>query len=136
MSYRTYIYAVITFLIVDAIWLSIMTPILYQPALQDTISDTFRWLPALIFYVVYAIGIVALIIKPAYNNKTPLKSVILRAAFFGALAYGTYELTNYATIASWPLHVVFIDILWGSSITAFVAFIVYSYAQNSASRGD
>jgi uncharacterized membrane protein len=46
-------------------------------------------------------------------------------ALFGFFTYATYELTNLATLADWPLGIVFIDIAWGIVLTASVAFAGY-----------
>ena len=37
------------------------------------------------------------------------------AALFGALAYATYDLTNYATLRNWNLQITVLDIIWGAS---------------------
>ncbi len=127
MKLSAYVVSVIAFFSIDAMWLGIMTPLVYRPALGEIISDSLRVAPALVFYTFYALGIVALIVKPAYQLKLPLRQVARNGSLFGALAYGTYELTNYATIAAWPLHIVFLDVLWGGFITGLVAAVVYRF---------
>jgi uncharacterized membrane protein len=41
---------------------------------------------------------------------------------FGLVAYGTYNLTNMATVKGWSPSVVFVDMLWGGSLTAFSSY--------------
>jgi uncharacterized membrane protein len=118
------------FLAVDAVWLSIMTPLVYQPALESIISESPRLLPAMSFYIAYAIGIVILIVKPSLQMKSSVRQALKKGVVFGMLAYGTYELTNFATISAWPVHIVILDILWGGLITGFVAAVVYKYAKH------
>ncbi|NIO40575.1 MAG: DUF2177 family protein, partial [Burkholderiales bacterium] len=38
--------------------------------------------------------------------------------------YATYELTNFATLRNWTLHVTLIDILYGAVATGLVAAVV------------
>ena len=42
-------------------------------------------------------------------------------ALFGLVAYGTYDLTNLATIKGWSLKVTIIDLLWGGILTGTVS---------------
>ena len=41
---------------------------------------------------------------------------------FGLVAYGTYNLTNMATVKGWSPSVVFVDMIWGGSLTAFSSY--------------
>jgi uncharacterized membrane protein len=43
----------------------------------------------------------------------------------GLVAYGTYDLTNYATLKNWPLTVTLVDLTWGAAVTAAGATIGY-----------
>ena len=40
---------------------------------------------------------------------------------FGALAYCTYDLTNYATLRNWSLQITILDIVYGAAATAVAA---------------
>ena len=40
----------------------------------------------------------------------------------GLLCYGTYEMTNYATLRDWSVQQVVIDGLWGMGLTGFAAW--------------
>ena len=46
-----------------------------------------------------------------------------RGAALGLVAYGTYELTNWAVLRDWPALLVPIDIGWGVVLTAMAAFV-------------
>jgi uncharacterized membrane protein len=48
---------------------------------------------ALIFYLLFVVGILASAILPGLDAG-PLKTALLRAGLFGLIAYGTYELMN------------------------------------------
>jgi uncharacterized membrane protein len=36
----------------------------------------------------------------------------------GALAYGTFEFTNYAIFTEWNMRMVITDVIWGAVLTA------------------
>ena len=48
-----------------------------------------------------------------------------RGAVYGLCAYGTYDLTNHATLRDWPAAVTMIDLAWGTVLTATVATLGY-----------
>jgi uncharacterized membrane protein len=102
----TYLIAYVTVLLVfgaiDMAWLSVMGPLIYKPALSDILAPSLRAGPAIAFYATFPIGIVVFAVLPALRTQTPITGVAL-AALFGALAYGTYDLTNYATLRHWNL---------------------------------
>ena len=43
------------------------------------------------------------------------------AALFGLFCYATYDLTNLATLRNWPAGLSFIDMAWGSVVSALAA---------------
>jgi uncharacterized membrane protein len=72
-------------------------------------------IPAVIaFYAIYVAAIVVLAISPNLQSGS-WKSALISGALFGLFAYGTYELTNLATLRGWPLAVVLVDMIWGLS---------------------
>jgi uncharacterized membrane protein len=48
-------------------------------------------------------------------------SAATTGALFGLVVYGVYDLTNFATLAQYPLAVMFVDMAWGSVATAICA---------------
>jgi uncharacterized membrane protein len=55
--------------------------------------------------------------------------VIWRGALFGALAYGTYDLTNLATLKGYTWQVAAVDIVWGTVLTGTVAAASYQISR-------
>ena len=47
----------------------------------------------------------------------------MTGAFFGLVAYATYDLTNQAVIRDWPVVVTVIDLGWGALLTGAVSVI-------------
>jgi len=79
---------------------------------------------ALIFYLIYILALVILVISPSLE-KNSLQTAILHGALFGLCCYATYDLTNLATIANWPLIVTIVDLIWGTVLSATVAAISF-----------
>jgi uncharacterized membrane protein len=117
----SYILTLIVFLIVDMFWLGIIAKKLYQKYLGGFITDKVNWTAALIFYLIFIVGISIFAIYPAVH-KDSAYNAILMGALFGIFTYATYDLTNLATLKDWPLNIVFIDILWGAFLSAIVSF--------------
>ena len=132
----TYLVAYVTVLLVfgaiDATWLSTMGPVIYKPALGDILAPSLRAGPAIAFYAMYPIGVVIFAVLPALRTQMPTTAVAL-AALFGALAYGTYDLTNYATLRNWNLQITLLDIVYGALASGIAATAAY-YAIRAIAR--
>jgi uncharacterized membrane protein len=50
-------------------------------------------------------------------------------ALLGLVAYGTYDLTNHATLRDWPLSLTIADMAWGSFVTSMSALAGYYAAR-------
>jgi uncharacterized membrane protein len=108
------------FLPLDATWLAATGPRLYRPALGELLAEQPDLAAALLFYALYFAGVVVFALPQAARAESSTRSA-LRAAFFGLVAYGTYDLTNQATLRHWPGWLTAIDLLWGASVTAVAA---------------
>ncbi|UUX94401.1 DUF2177 family protein [Aquabacterium sp. J223] len=115
-----YLIAALVFLVLDAIWLSTMAQRLYRPAIGHLMGDTVQWVPAVLFYLLYLVGILFFAVAPAQDGGSAL-GAIGRGALFGLLAYATYDLTNQATLRDWPWSVTLADLAWGAFVTAAAA---------------
>ena len=121
-----YVAVLVVFGIIDAAWLNTIGKILYRPVLGDILLDDLRIAPAIVFYLAYPIGIVTFAVMPGLHSDA-VTTAFFYALLFGAIAYGTYDLTNYATLRSWTLQITAIDICYGalaSGIAATVATLV------------
>ena len=118
------------FLALDAVWLSTMADRLYRPALGALMRPDFSVLPAAAFYLLYVTAIVVFAVAPAAKAG----GALWRGAFFGLVAYATYDLTNQATLAGWPWHVTLIDLAWGTFATATAAVVAHRVTSRSSRR--
>lgn len=112
-----YAFTAVVFLVLDAIWLTLMADRLYRPAIGHLMADGFALAPALVFYTLYIGGVVLFAVAPALQERRGALHALLLGAALGLLAYGTYDLTNQATLKGWPWHVTVIDLIWGASVT-------------------
>lgn len=101
-------------------WLGFLAKDIYKKYLGGFLSDKINWPAAIIFYLLFIIGIFYFAILPAVE-KNSLTKAIISGALFGFFTYATYDLTNLATLKNWPLPIVFIDIVWGAVLTCIVS---------------
>jgi uncharacterized membrane protein len=120
MNMRTialaWILAAVFFLALDAVWLTLMTPRLYQPVIGHLLRQPFDMLAAVLFYVVYVSGMVSLAIAPALAARS-IAQAAARGAALGFVAYATYDLTNQATLQGWSWSITLADLAWGTTVT-------------------
>ncbi len=110
------IFTSVFFLIIDVIWLSFSVKSFYRPNLGNLILDKPIMWAAILFYLVYVIGLSILVLQPAIDQNSIFKA-FFTGIIFGLAAYGTYNLTNMATIKDWSTKVVFVDMIWGGILT-------------------
>jgi uncharacterized membrane protein len=113
--------------VIDLVWLGLMNSRFYKPQLAGLMSDRVNWLPAILFYLLFVVGVVFLVVLPAIEHGSWLSAMLL-GGLLGMIAYGTYDLTNLASIKNWPIAVTIVDIVWGTTLAATVATISYFIA--------
>lgn len=127
----SYFLTMIVFFAVDLLWLGIIAKGLYNRYLGNFLSEQVNWTAAVIFYLLFIIGIFIFVILPAVE-KGSLQYAIIYGALFGFFTYATYDLTNLATLKGWPLPIVLIDITWGTVLCLIVStagFFITRYFQ-------
>jgi uncharacterized membrane protein len=129
-----YLASLIVFGIIDAAWLTAMANTLYRPTLGDLLLERLRWVPALIFYFGFPLGIVHFAVMPAFRADSPALA-LGNGAFLGLLAYATYDLTNYATLKVWTLQITLADIAYGTVTVAVVSLAAYYALKTAAGWG-
>jgi uncharacterized membrane protein len=119
-----YAVSAIVLLALDAAWLTLTANRLYRPLLGDMMLDGFRPAPAVLFYALYLCGIVVFALHPAFGTGKWTTAMVY-GALFGLFAYGTYDLTNQATLRTWSTIVTVVDMAWGCFLTALTATFAY-----------
>ena len=101
----------------DAIWLSYFAHAVFKPTLGEIVLENPRWAAVVVFYFGYAAGIMIFAVLPALAAGSAWKA-LLYGALFGLFAYGTYDVTNFATLRAWTLPLALLDTGWGVLLTA------------------
>lgn len=114
--FGTFLSVTSVFLFIDVIWLSQSFSHFYQPNIGDLLREDVILFPAALFYLIYPLGITILIVLPLLK-KGLLKTIFLKGFVLGFVAYGTYNLTNMATLQGWSASVVVVDMIWGGVLT-------------------
>lgn len=117
-----YMITALVFLALDAVMLKLVLQPLFEKHLSTWLLDEIRWGPAIVFYLLYVAGLIWLVSLPALRSGN-LAQALLGGAVVGAMAYGTYEFTNYATLRTWAPQMVAVDLAWGTILTGFSAWM-------------
>lgn len=107
---KLYLMTLVIFFLVDIVWLGVISKKLYKEYLGHLMGPV-NWPAALIFYAMFIAGLVFFVINPAIEKQSLFYAVTV-GAFFGLITYGTYDLTNLATLKDWPVTITIIDLIW------------------------
>lgn len=107
-------------LVLDAFWIGLYMAPAYKEALGELMLAQPRIAAASVFYLAYAAGVVFLAVAPGLRAFS-WPTAALHGLVLGLVAYGTYDLTNYAILKSWPLSLALADIAWGGFLSAAAA---------------
>lgn len=121
-----FVTVLVIFSVIDTLWLSNMGDRVYRPLIGDVLADKFRLVPAIAFYTLYAAGLTIFAVLPGLKTAD-WKTALVWGGLFGLFAYGTYDLTNYATLKTWGLKITLLDMTWGvvvSSVSSAAACVV------------
>ena len=120
---KHYFITLICFLILDAIWLGLIAQPFYQAQIGFLLAKKANWAAAGVFYLLYVAGLVFFVVEPAMRARAKPGRAAQRGAFFGLVAYATYDLTNLATVDGWPLLVTVVDVAWGMTSGALTTLV-------------
>src|SRR3954454_14323366 len=108
-----YVAAALVFFPLDMIWLGLVARDFYRSQLGDLLLPQPNWGIAILFYLLYLVGLVVFVMIPA-ADKGSVVDALLYGALFGLVAYATYDLTNYATLKGYPPVLAFASMAWGA----------------------
>jgi len=110
------------FLAIDAVWLALVARTFYRRYLDWLMAANPNWIAALAFYLLFVVGVLVFVVVPGVEDGS-LRTTLLKGALFGLIAYGTYDLTNQATVKNWPLTITAVDMVWGTVLSVAVSYI-------------
>ena len=121
--------AAVAFLVIDIAWISLFLRDVYEAQIGSIMRPAASISAAALFYVGYISAILYLAVRPALAERR-IATAVQHGAALGAIAYGTYTLTNYAIFAQWSVLLVVSDIAWGTFLTAISATVGYLAARD------
>lgn len=130
MHMQTFLFAALAFpimLVLDLLWIGVVGNGFYRSQIGFIMRPDVFWPAALAFYVIYALALAFFVVGPAVEAKS-LTTALLTGAFLGLAAYAAYDLTNWATLSDWPVAVTFVDLAWGTVVSAVSAGGAYLLA--------
>lgn len=117
-----YIVTAVVFLALDVVMLKKVMYPLFSSNIGPMMLEDLRMGPAAVFYLFYVVGVVWFVSIPALNVGS-IAQAFFAGAVLGALAYGTYEFTNFATLKGWTAQMVTVDVIWGAVLTGTSAAV-------------
>ncbi|WP_166222570.1 DUF2177 family protein [Pseudomonas atagonensis] len=123
-----YVATLLTFLLLDGIWLGLLMAPTYRELLGSLMLEKPLLVPAAVFYCLYVFGCLQFVVLPASNWQHATK----KGALLGLVAYGTYDLTNWATLRGWSGQVAVMDWAWGTFATAVACTVGFLLARRLA----
>jgi uncharacterized membrane protein len=109
-----YLATLIVIIPIDFLFLGIVAKGFFTAQVGDMLGEI-RPAPAILFYLLYVVGILVFVSGPA--AATP-PSTLLYGALFGLFCYATFDLTSLSLLKHWTWPVAVVDVSWGSFVTA------------------
>jgi uncharacterized membrane protein len=119
-----YLATLVSLTVIDIVWLSRMADVFYRPAMGDAVLQAPRIAPAIVFYLLFAVGLTYFAVSPAVVRGA-WWTAALNGALLGFFAYATYDLTNQATLRNWSTLLSMVDMGWGAILSAIAATAGY-----------
>lgn len=123
-NFAIYLSFLVALIAIDLVWLLGIAKNLYRDQMGDLMASEPKLIAGLAFYLLYALGVCIFVIVPALSKQSWIYA-LQYGALFGLFCYMTYDLTNLAVVRNFPTQLAFIDIAWGSFVTALCAGFAY-----------
>ena len=127
-----YVSTAFVFFALDFFWLTRIAIGFYRQHIGTLLLATPNFAPAGAFYLFYVIGLVYFAVMPAVSTGS-LLTALFNGALLGLLAYGTYDMTNLATLKGWSVQVSIVDMAWGAFLSATASAAGYYAVSRFAS---
>jgi uncharacterized membrane protein len=118
----TYVAVLASILVLDAIWLGAVAKRFYAEKLGYLLAPDVQWWAAALFYLLFAAGVTYFVVWPLAAGGSSGRA-FAAGAFFGLVAYATYDLSSQALVRGWPVVVTVVDLGWGALLTGLVSVI-------------
>ncbi|MBN1502282.1 DUF2177 family protein [Candidatus Woesearchaeota archaeon] len=121
---KQYTISFIFLLAVDFVWLAVLMKDFYDMQFSVFERTLVVWSAALA-WILIPLGIVLFVLPLSKKISDAAKN----GAFYGLILYGVYDLTNYATLAKWPMGLVIVDTLWGTFLCLLTSVMVFGLSK-------
>lgn len=119
MEYTLFNIAIIV-LILDLIWIHFFLLDPFSRMIQEVQGSPMVVKPIAAFVAYFILILfIYLNLKKADNYY--------EAFLMGALLYGVYDSTNYATLTNWNLYIAIIDVIWGGILLVSTKYIIENF---------
>ena len=118
-------------LVCDFIWLGFVAKDIYRDAIGHLMAPSVNIPAAAAFYLLYPLGLLIFAVWPQLSGGDWQKAA-LYGGLFGLFCYGTYDLSNLATLRDYPAKIAVIDMVWGGAVSAFAAGLAAMAARAAA----
>jgi uncharacterized membrane protein len=125
---QAYVGTLLAFLVLDGLWLGVLMAPTYRALLGPLMLDQPLLAPASVFYLLYVFGCVVFVVLPAQSWQRAARL----GALLGLVAYGTYDLSNWATLNGWSAQLAVMDMAWGAFATCVACLIGFFVANRVA----
>ena len=112
--------AAVLLTLLDLVW-GYVAADLYRRELGVLLADPPRPSAAVAFYLLFVAGLVHFVVLPAGARRGRGAPAVGSGAFFGLVAYATWDLTNLAVLDGFPASLVPVDLAWGAALAASVS---------------
>jgi uncharacterized membrane protein len=121
--FYSFLTILISLVVLDGVWIGFMLKRFYTPMMGHLMGGSVNFTAAIIFYLLYAIALSVFVVVPALKYHSGYLPLFLFGVLFGLAAYGTYNLTNQATLRNWPWMLTIVDMTWGGVLTGLTSVI-------------
>ena len=108
-----YLATLIVLIPIDFLFLGFVAKGFFTAQVGDMLGEI-RPAPAILFYLLYVVGILIFVSGPA---AATWQTTLLYGALFGLFCYATFELTSLSLLRQWTWTVVVVDVSWGVFVT-------------------
>lgn len=115
-----YAASAIVLIALDSLWLGLIAKTIYQQGIGHLMAERPNFWVAALFYCIFALGLMLFAVVP-HETAPGWQKTLTAAALFGFFTYATYDLSNLATLKSWPVGVSVLDISWGVAVSVLSA---------------
>lgn len=105
------------FLLIDSIWLTQYAGPAFRQQIPHLMADKMSPLPAIIFYLLYVMGLMFFATFHRYSAPDQLIQSFGIAFAFGLICYATFDMTSASVFKNYPISLAIADTLWGGFVT-------------------